>query len=56
MGKKIKLCKMVKKDALEEELKTYLKLVIDGQYICLKCGRVANDENVLCKGKKMAKL
>lgn len=55
MGKKSKLCKLVKKDLLDEDVKAYIKLVDDAKYLCVKCGRVANNEDLLCKAKKLSK-
>ncbi|MBN2739209.1 MAG: hypothetical protein JXR70_19680 [Spirochaetales bacterium] len=56
MGKKVKLCKVVKKDILDEDLKAYLQLVGDGKFLCTKCGRVAGAEEFLCKGKRISRL
>lgn len=53
MGKKIKLCKLVKKDMLDDNLKDYLELVNDPHYICTKCGRLANKSEYVCKDKKL---
>lgn len=53
MGKCKKVCKMVKKDMLDDELKEYIKIVKDARYICTKCGRVAKKEDYLCKPEKM---
>ncbi len=51
MGKT--LCKLVKDDYLEENIKEYIELIKDAKYICKKCGRVSNDEDSLCKPKKI---
>jgi len=48
-----KLCKLVKKDALEDDLEGYKKLVNKGNYLCGKCGRVANEKNNLCSSEKI---
>ena len=47
------LCKRVKDDYLKENLKEYIKMVKEPKYICKKCGRVAEKEEMLCKPKKM---
>lgn len=47
------LCKRVKEDYLKENLKEYIKMVKEPKYICKKCGRVAENEEMLCKPKKM---
>lgn len=51
MGKKI--CKLVKDDYLDDNLKEYIKLVKDAKFVCKKCGRVAKKEDMLCSPKKM---
>ena len=48
-----KLCKLVKKENHLERLGKYIKLVKNPNHICLKCGRVAAREEVLCKPMKM---
>lgn len=48
-----KLCKLVKDDYLDKNLKEYIKLVEDAKYICKKCGRVSSKEELLCSSKKM---
>ncbi|WP_192929724.1 hypothetical protein [Alkaliphilus serpentinus] len=48
-----KLCKLVKKDFLKDDLKEYVKLVNKPQYICDKCGRVANDKKNLCSTEEI---
>ena len=49
-----KLCKIAKDD-LDKDLKAYIKMVTPGKYLCKKCGRVANDEDYLCKAIKLNK-
>lgn len=49
------LCKCVKNDMLEDDLKSYKKMVDAPKYICTKCGRVANDKDNLCKPEKLFK-
>lgn len=46
------LCKL-KKKMLKDELDSYVLLVQNPQYICTKCGRVANKKKSLCSGQKM---
>ncbi|WP_169337702.1 hypothetical protein [Proteocatella sphenisci] len=48
-----KLCKLVKDDILDKDMKEYMKFVSDGKYVCKKCGRVANKEENLCSAKKL---
>lgn len=53
--KKIKhknLCKLSKKD-VEANLKDITLLVINPQFICCKCARVANREDLLCHPQKL---
>ncbi len=49
------LCKLVKNDMLEDDIKDYKKLVNAPKYICVKCGRVANEKENLCKPEKLFK-
>ena len=44
----MELCKL-KKDEIKERLPKLVALVANGQYICRKCVRVANDKKLLCK-------
>ncbi len=50
MGKK-KLCKLVQEGQLSKKIKKYIDKVESPEYICLKCGRVAEKKSVLCKPK-----
>jgi hypothetical protein len=47
------LCKLVKDDALEGDLKEFKKRVVNPTHICRKCGRVSNDKKHLCKPEKL---
>ncbi len=47
MGKK--LCERVNAGQLDNKLDKYLKKVGEPEYICLKCGRVAEKKESLCK-------
>lgn len=46
-----KLCKLVSDDILDKDFKSYTKLVNEARFVCKKCGRVAKDEDSLCKPK-----
>lgn len=46
------LCDLSKK-GVETNLDKILTLVVNPKYICLKCARVSNDENRLCKPKRI---
>ncbi len=46
--KKHHLCKW-KSEEIEKKLKKYCKCVKNPHYVCCKCGRVANDRELLCK-------
>lgn len=48
-----KLCKLVSDGFLDDHTKKYTHMVNDPKYVCMKCGRVANDEDSLCRPKKM---
>lgn len=52
MGSK-KLCKLAKDDYLKENFKDYVELVKAPKHICRKCGRVARDEEYLCRAKSL---
>jgi hypothetical protein len=45
------LCDLLK--LLETNPKRYLRLVRDPTHLCLKCGRVANDKQRLCRPAKI---
>lgn len=48
MGEKDQhLCKL--KDELKEDFNRYVRLIKDPRFVCLKCGRAANEEKRLCK-------
>jgi len=48
-----KLCKLVSDGFLEDHTKKYTHMVNEPKYICMKCGRVANDDDALCHSKKI---
>ncbi|GAU79072.1 hypothetical protein [Fusibacter sp. 3D3] len=48
-----KMCKRVKEDYLETHLIEYIEHVKNPRYVCKKCGRVADEEELLCKSKKI---
>jgi len=48
------LCKKAEK--LSEKPEKYIVHVLSAEYICKKCGRVANTDEVLCKSVKINKL
>ncbi len=48
-----KLCSLVKKDLIKDDLKAFKKLVQEGKFLCKKCGRVAVRENFLCKAVEL---
>lgn len=45
------LCKF--KKHIEENFETLGNLVCKPTFICMKCGRVANDERFLCRPKEL---
>lgn len=47
------LCKLVKKDFLDDELKSYKALVRNPRFICRKCGRAAASKKNLCKTEEL---
>lgn len=51
--KEKKLCKQVKDEALEEDLKDFMKRVVNPTHLCTKCGRAANDKKLLCEPEKL---
>ena len=48
-----KLCKLVKDDILDKDIKEYIKFVSDAKFVCRKCGRTAKKEENLCSAKKL---
>jgi len=48
-----KMCKLLKKDHIEDDFEFVRSLVRDPKFICKKCGRVANEENRICKPKSL---
>lgn len=50
-----KLCKIVSSDGLKEDMKAYIKLVDAPTVVCKKCGRAANEEEMVCKAKSIKK-
>ncbi|MBI9101524.1 MAG: hypothetical protein JEY99_03840 [Spirochaetales bacterium] len=51
MGTK-KLCKWEKADR-EKKLEKLKSLVNNPQYVCVKCGRAANEKEIVCKPEKI---
>ncbi|MDA0659542.1 MAG: hypothetical protein O3C60_11950 [Planctomycetota bacterium] len=45
------LCEL--KKLLKSDFKTYRKLVTDASHVCTKCGRVANDKQLLCRPDRL---
>ena len=53
MGKKTEeICKWKRED-YTKRLDELRQLVADPQYVCTKCGRVANKKKLLCKPVKL---
>lgn len=48
-----KLCKLVSDGFLDDHTKKYTQMVNNPKYVCMKCGRAANDEDSLCRPKKI---
>jgi hypothetical protein len=48
-----KLCKLVSDGFLDDHTKKYIQMVNEPKYVCMKCGRAANDEDSLCRPKKI---
>lgn len=46
-----KMCKLY--SLAEKETKAYTKYVLPAKYVCKKCGRVANSEDLLCRPKEL---
>lgn len=46
------LCSLSKK-GVDENMKKILSLVVDPKFICMKCARVSNNSDRLCKSKKI---
>ena len=44
------------KSELKDNARQLAKLVCDASHYCTKCGRVANDRQVLCKPKKLPRV
>ena len=47
------LCKLVKDNVLEEDLKAFKKLLVKPTHLCTKCGRASNDKKRLCEPEKL---
>ena len=45
------LCEL--KKTLKRDLKVYIQLVRDATHVCSKCGRSANDKDLLCRPVKL---
>lgn len=50
-----KLCKIVSSNGLKDDIKDYIKLVNTPTVVCKKCGRAANEEEMVCKSKSIKK-
>ena len=47
------MCELVKKEVHTDKPKAYSSLIDEPGYYCAKCGRAANNEDSLCKPKKL---
>lgn len=54
LGKKINLCKLVKRDFHRKHQEEYIALVLEPRYLCRKCGRTAHSKKVLCNPVRIA--
>jgi hypothetical protein len=52
MSKRKTLCDWQRKD-IEKDVALLISLVSQPKYVCKKCARVANSEDVLCKSYKL---
>ena len=52
---KNRFCKL-SSDIIEDQFETYLDLVSHPKFICLKCFRISQCKENLCKPKKVRKL
>jgi hypothetical protein len=48
------LCSLSKK-GVDENMKKIVSLIVDPKFICMKCARVSNIEDRLCKPKSIKK-
>ncbi len=48
-----KLCRMVKKGLLKEDIDEYKKYVKKPKFLCKSCGRIASKSDDLCKSEKI---
>ncbi|MBU1101499.1 MAG: hypothetical protein KKA84_13950 [Bacteroidetes bacterium] len=55
MSEKIETLCNLKKSAVTERFEEIVKMVNKPNYICKKCARVANEQIMVCKPKKMHK-
>ncbi len=46
-----KMCKLY--SIAEKDTKAYTKYVLPAKYVCKKCGRVANSDDLLCRPKEL---
>ncbi len=52
MGDSVKkMCKITKNDLHKIHWQRYINIVKNSEYVCYKCGHVANEEKRLCKAK-----